>query len=283
MSAKATEQTPAQHNPLLTIKRVRAAGATVIRFAAIPQGCASSLVSSRRTSLMSIVASVRNLSKIYRKPGANVEVAALRSINLDFREGEYTAIMGASGSGKSTLMNILGCLDKPSQGQYLLGGEDVSALEDDLLSEIRSRRIGFIFQNFNLIQQLTVLENLEVPMFYLGVPPAERRRRAADLAERVGLAQRLDHRPMQLSGGQQQRVCIARAMVNDPLIIMADEPTGALDSKTGQQILQLFDDLVATGRTVLLVTHDPSVAHRCHRVIHLHDGQVHTDQRNARK
>ena len=231
---------------------------------------------------MSNVASVKNLSKIYRKPGANVEVAALRSINLDFREGEYTAIMGASGSGKSTLMNILGCLDKPSQGQYLLGGEDVSALEDDLLSEIRSRRIGFIFQNFNLIQQLTVLENLEVPMFYLGVPPAERRRRATELATRVGLTERLDHRPMQLSGGQQQRVCIARAMVNDPLIIMADEPTGALDSKTGQQILALFDEIVQSGRTILLVTHDPSVAQRCHRVIRLHDGQVEQDTRNPR-
>ena len=131
------------------------------------------------------------------------------------------------------------------------------------LSEIRSRRIGFIFQNFNLIQQLTVLENLEVPMFYLGIPPKERRRRATELANRVGLSERLDHRPMQLSGGQQQRVCIARAMVNDPLILLADEPTGALDSKTGQQILELFDELVAEGRTIILVTHDPSVAHRC--------------------
>src|SRR5687768_10903873 len=228
---------------------------------------------------MSIVASVQNLSKIYCKPGTNVEVAALRSINLDFHEGEYTAIMGASGSGKSTLMNILGCLDKPTTGQYFLGGEDVSALEDDLLSEIRSRRIGFIFQNFNLIQQLTVLENLEVPMFYLGIPPAERRRRATELAERVGLAQRLDHRPMQLSGGQQQRVCIARAMINDPLIIMADEPTGALDSKTGQQILALFDELVQSGRTIIIVTHDPTVAERCHRIIRLHDGQVEHDTR----
>jgi putative ABC transport system ATP-binding protein len=231
---------------------------------------------------MSVVASVRNLSKIYRKPGTNVEVAALRSINLDFLEGEYTAIMGASGSGKSTLMNILGCLDKPTTGQYFLGGEDVSALEDDLLSEIRSRRIGFIFQNFNLIQQLTVLENLEVPMFYLGIPPAERRRRAGEMAERVGLGQRLDHRPMQLSGGQQQRVCIARAMMNDPLIIMADEPTGALDSKTGQQILALFDDLVQSGRTIIIVTHDPTVAQRCHRVVRLHDGEVELDTRDHR-
>src|SRR5919107_53228 len=176
---------------------------------------------------MAVVAALRNLSKIYRKPGTNIEVPALRHIDLDFTQGEYTAIMGASGSGKSTLMNVLGCLDQPTSGSYILGGQDISALPDDELSEIRSQRIGFIFQNFNLIQQLTVLENLEVPMFYLGIPPAERRRRAAELAERVGLDQRLDHRPMQLSGGQQQRVCIARAMINDPLIIMADEPTGA--------------------------------------------------------
>jgi putative ABC transport system ATP-binding protein len=229
---------------------------------------------------MPLVASVQNLSKIYRKPGTNVEVHALRSINVDFTEGEYTAIMGASGSGKSTLMNIIGCLDRPTSGQYFLGDTDVSALEDDILSEIRSRRIGFIFQNFNLIQQLTVLENLEVPMFYLGIPPAQRKRRAAELAERVGLSDRLDHRPMQLSGGQQQRVCVARALANNPLILLADEPTGALDSKTGQAILELFDELVNDGRTILLVTHDPSVAHRCQRIIHLHDGQVQNDQRN---
>jgi putative ABC transport system ATP-binding protein len=231
---------------------------------------------------MPLVASVQNLSKIYHKPGTNVEVAALRSINLDFVEGEYTAIMGASGSGKSTLMNVLGCLDRPTDGSYILGDTDVAQMPDDELSEIRSARIGFIFQNYNLIQQLTVLENLEVPMFYLGIPPATRRRRALELAERVGMADRADHRPMQLSGGQQQRVCIARAMINDPLILLADEPTGALDSKTGQQILELFDDLVASGRTIILVTHDPSVAHRCQRVIHLHDGRVSKDERNAR-
>src|SRR3954469_7105664 len=232
---------------------------------------------------MAVVASVQNLSKIYRKPGTNVEVAALRSINLEFIEGEYTAIMGASGSGKSTLMNIIGCLDQSTTGSYILGGVDISKLEDDELSEIRSRRIGFIFQNFNLIQQLTVLENLEVPMFYLGYPPAERRRRAMELAEKVGLAERLDHRPMQLSGGQQQRVCIARSLVNDPLILLADEPTGALDSKTGQAILELFDELVASGRTIILVTHDPSVAHRCDRIIHLHDGRVSKDVHNTQR
>jgi putative ABC transport system ATP-binding protein len=229
------------------------------------------------------VASVHNLSKIYRKPGTNVEVPALRAINLDFLEGEYTAIMGASGSGKSTLMNILGCLDQPTSGSYVLGGQDISALPDDELSEIRSRRIGFIFQNFNLIQQLSVLENLEVPMFYLGISPLERRRRALELAEKVGLAERADHRPMQLSGGQQQRVCIARALINEPLILLADEPTGALDSRTGQAILELFDELVKAGKTIILVTHDPSVAHRCSRVIHLHDGKVFKDERNAQR
>jgi putative ABC transport system ATP-binding protein len=232
---------------------------------------------------MSVVAAVRNLSKIYRKSGTNVEVHALREVNLDLQEGEFTAIMGASGSGKSTLMNVLGCLDQPTSGQYILGDRDISALPDDELSEIRSRRIGFVFQNFNLIQQLTVLENLEVPMFYLGIAPIERRRRALEMAERVGLADRADHRPMQLSGGQQQRVCIARAMINDPLVLLADEPTGALDSKTGQQILELFDDLVEQGRTILLVTHDPSVAHRCSRIIHLHDGRVYKDERNAKR
>ena len=231
---------------------------------------------------MPAVASVRNLSKIYRKPGTSVEVPALRNVSLDFEEGEFTAVMGASGSGKSTLMNIIGCLDQPTAGQYVLGGIDVSQLHDDALSEIRSRQIGFIFQNFNLIQQLTVLENIEVPMFYLGIPPIERRKRATELADRVGLADRADHRPMQLSGGQQQRVCIARALINEPLILLADEPTGALDSKTGQQVLELFDELVSDGKTIILVTHDPTVAHRCHRVILLHDGRVQKDDRNAR-
>jgi len=229
------------------------------------------------------LATIRGLTKVYRKPGADVAVHALREINLEFEEGEYTAIMGASGSGKSTLMNIIGCLDRPTGGQYILGGDDVAQLDDDRLSEIRSQRIGFIFQNFNLIPQLTVLENLEVPMFYLQVPPRERRRRATEIATKVGLGERLDHRPMQLSGGQQQRVCIARALVNDPLLLLADEPTGALDSKTGQQILELFDEMVAAGRTIVIVTHDPSVGHRCQRVIHLHDGAIVRDERNARR
>lgn len=229
---------------------------------------------------MPVIASVQHLSKIYRKPGTDVEVAALRDVSLDLHRGQYTAIMGASGSGKSTLMNVLGCLDRPTRGHYILDGHDISKLPDDELSEIRSKQIGFVFQQFNLIQQLSVLENLEVPMFYLGITPAERKRRATEMAERVGLAERLSHRPMELSGGQQQRVCIARAMVNDPLIVLADEPTGALDSKTGQQILALFDQLVASGRTIILVTHDPGVAARCQRVITLHDGNISSDRLN---
>jgi putative ABC transport system ATP-binding protein len=231
---------------------------------------------------MSVIASVQRLSKVYRKPGTNVEVMALREVSVDLQRGQYTAIMGASGSGKSTLMNVLGCLDRPTSGRYILDDQDISALPDDELSEIRSRRIGFVFQQFNLIQQLSVLENLEVPMFYLGIPPADRHRRATEIARKVGLGDRLSHRPMELSGGQQQRVCIARALVNDPLIVLADEPTGALDSKTGQQILDLFDALVAAGRTILLVTHDPNVAARCERVITLHDGRIATDRRNER-
>lgn len=229
---------------------------------------------------MKPIAILENLSRVYRKPGADVEVAALRNVSVEIMEGEYTAIIGASGSGKSTMMNILGCLDRPSSGKYILGSDDISTLDDDALSEIRSRRIGFIFQQFNLIQQLTVLENLEVPMFYIGVQPQDRVARAKELAAKVGLSERLDHRPTQLSGGQQQRVCIARSLVNDPLIVLADEPTGALDSKTGQAILGIFDQLVAAGKTIILVTHDPTVAVRCQRVIQLHDGEIVSDIRN---
>ncbi len=230
---------------------------------------------------MSHVANLRSITRIYRKPGTDVEVAALAGVDVDIPTGEYTAIMGASGSGKSTMMNILGCLDRPTSGQYLLGGDDVSRLPDDQLSDIRSERIGFVFQQFNLIQQLTVLENLEVPMFYRGIPKQVRRDRAMAMAEKVGLAERADHRPNQLSGGQQQRVCIARSLINDPLILLADEPTGALDSKTGKAILELFDELVASGRTVILVTHDPTVGERCQRVIRMSDGKVVEDVRKA--
>jgi putative ABC transport system ATP-binding protein len=183
--------------------------------------------------------------KIYSQPGANVEVYALRGISTTIRRGEYVAIVGASGSGKSTLMNIIGCLDRLTAGTYWLYGEDVSRLNDDQLSDVRGRRIGFIFQNFNLIPSQTVQENLETPMFYQGLPPSGRRACALKIAERVELTDRLHHRPNELSGGQQQRVAIARALVNDPVMLLADEPTGNLDSKTGQVILDLLDELNA--------------------------------------
>jgi putative ABC transport system ATP-binding protein len=214
------------------------------------------------------------LVKIYSQAGADVAVHALRGITLTIRRGEYVAIIGASGSGKSTLMNILGCLDRPTAGKYWLAGQDVSTLDDDELSDFRGRSIGFIFQNFNLIQAQTVLENLEVPMFYQGVPVAERRQRAYAAAQRVGLADRLHHRPSQLSGGQQQRVAIARALLNDPVLLLADEPTGNLDSATGQLILAVLDELHRAGKTLVIVTHDRGVAARCQRVIEFRDGVV---------
>ncbi len=232
---------------------------------------------------MEVVAEVKNLSKIYGKAGTEGVVKALDNVSLQLYRNQFTAIMGSSGSGKSTLMNILGCLDQPTHGQYILGGQDVSQVHDDDLSEIRSKSIGFIFQNFNLIQQLTVLENLEVPMFYIGIPPDERRRRATVLAERVGLGHRLHHRPTELSGGQQQRVCIARSLVNEPIILMADEPTGNLDTKTGHDILAIFDELVEQGKTIIMVTHDPTVAHRCDRVVRLQDGVILSDHKVDRK
>jgi putative ABC transport system ATP-binding protein len=187
--------------------------------------------------------------------------------------------MGPSGCGKSTLLNLLGCLDRPTAGRYRLGGQDVSQLDDDALSTIRGARIGFVFQSYNLIQQLTVVENIEVPLFYQGWPEEAGRERARQLAERVGLGDRLEHKPFELSGGQQQRVAIARALVNDPLIILADEPTGNLDSASGADILRLFDELHAQGKTLVLVTHDPNVAAHARRVLRLRDGQVESDTR----
>lgn len=221
------------------------------------------------------------LSKVYRMPNSDVAVHALRGASLTFQPGEYVAIRGASGSGKSTLMNIIGCLDRPTSGRYLLGGQDISQLDDDALSDIRGRRLGFVFQNFNLIQQLNILENLEVPLFYQGVAAKERRERAAMLIDRVGLADRSFHRPMELSGGQQQRVAIARALINDPLLILADEPTGNLDTATGELVLSLFDRLHGEGKTILMVTHEPDVAARCERVVTLRDGQVLSDEKTT--
>jgi len=206
-------------------------------------------------------------------------VHALRGVSFDIAAGEYVAIMGPSGCGKSTLLNLLGCLDRPSSGRYVLAGEDVSALEDDALSTIRGTRLGFIFQSYNLIQQLTVLENIEIPLFYQGRAEVESREIARRLAERVGLTNRLGHRPMELSGGQQQRVAIARALANDPRLILADEATGNLDSNSGREILALFDELVAQGRTLIMVTHDAAIGERAHRVIRLHDGLLESDRR----
>ena len=228
---------------------------------------------------MSIVATVENLAKVYGEPDHGVLVHALRGIDITFVQGESVAICGASGSGKSTLLNLLGCLDRPSSGRYLLGDIDVSLLTDDALSEIRGRYVGFVFQSFNLIQQLTVLENLEVPLFYLGVPAAVRRRRARELVSMVELEDRGHHRPMELSGGQQQRVAIARALINEPLIILADEPTGNLDTATGEMILEVFDRLHEQGRTNIMVTHEAHVSNRCDRTITLRDGLIVSDVR----
>ncbi|MFT5286318.1 MAG: putative ABC transport system ATP-binding protein [Planctomycetota bacterium] len=202
------------------------------------------------------------------------EVHALSDLTFSFNRGEYWAVMGSSGSGKSTLLNILGCIDRPSSGVYRVGGEDISSMNDDELSDLRSRRLGFVFQSYNLIPQLNVLENILVPLFYQDDPPEDGEDRARELAERVGLADRLDHRPMQLSGGQQQRVAIARSLINDPDLILADEATGNLDSRTALEILDLFDELHAEGKTILLVTHEASVGSRAERILHLSDGKI---------
>src|SRR5688572_28326427 len=203
-----------------------------------------------------------------------VQVRALRGVDLEILEGDYVAIMGPSGSGKSTLLNLLGCLDRPTIGTYYLGTDDVSQMPDDELSEVRGRKIGFIFQSYNLIHQLSVIENIQMPLFYQGLDTPKNNERCERFAGLVGLGDRLDHRPNQLSGGQQQRVAVARSLVNDPLMILADEPTGNLDSKTGQEILDLMDRLNHGGKTILLVTHDPNTAARARRVVHMKDGLI---------
>lgn len=208
-----------------------------------------------------------------------VTVEALRGLSLTIERGEYISIMGPSGCGKSTLLNLLGCLDRPTSGRYLLGEADVSQMDDDALSMIRGTRLGFIFQSYNLIQQLTVVENIEIPLYYQGWPEEESRARAETLAARVGLEKRLDHKPYELSGGQQQRVAIARALINDPLVILADEATGNLDSVSGKEILGIFDELNEQGKTLIMVTHDEGVAHRASRLIRLRDGVVELDKR----
>ena len=224
------------------------------------------------------VAQIVGVTKVYRKHQAAPPVHALRGVDLAIPEGQYLAVMGPSGSGKSTLMNIIGCLDRPTDGRYLLGGDDVAQMQDRDLSRMRGRHLGFVFQAFNLIPQLTVQENVAVPLFYQGASAAERRRRAAEVLARVGLGDRMSHRPAQLSGGQMQRVAIARALVNRPSLLLADEPTGNLDTKTGDTILALFDELHAQGLTLVMVTHDPGMADRCERVIRLRDGRIDADE-----
>lgn len=225
------------------------------------------------------IVELKGASKEY--VNGSLRVAALRKINLQIFPGEYTVIMGASGSGKSTLLNLLGCLDHLSSGDYLLGGDNVSKFSDDQLSDIRSQRIGFIFQSYNLIPQLNVLENIEVPLFYQGVSEEDARERAMVLAERMGLTDRLKHKPMELSGGQQQRVAIARSLVCDPILMLADEPTGNLDSKTGHEILELIDELNTEGKTIVMVTHDDDIAHRAQRVVFFRDGEIISNDLNG--
>lgn len=219
-----------------------------------------------------VVAAIRGVSKVYSLGGH--EVKALDNVSIDFRQGDYVAIMGSSGSGKSTLLNVLGCLDRPTTGQYYLAGQDVAVMDDETLSRIRGRYLGFIFQSYNLIQQLSVVENIEVPLSYQRPPMPGGRERCLKLAELVGLSKRLGHRPTELSGGQQQRVAIARALVNNPHVILADEPTGNLDTATSHEIMDLLDALNKAGRTIVMVTHENDIAQRARRIVRLRDGRI---------
>jgi putative ABC transport system ATP-binding protein len=226
---------------------------------------------------MDFAARIIDIKKDYVLKGETVR--ALRGVSFDVPSGDYVAVMGPSGSGKSTLLNLLGCLDRPTSGELFLGSQDVSQLTDDQLSEIRASRIGFVFQSYNLIQQLTVLENIETPLYYQGVVGKDSKQRCQELAELVGLGDRLKHRPAQLSGGQQQRVAIARSMANDPFFLLADEPTGNLDSVTSHEILDLFGRLNDEGRTIIMVTHEDEVADRSRRTVRLRDGLLQSDER----
>ncbi|NOY76258.1 MAG: ABC transporter ATP-binding protein [Calditrichaeota bacterium] len=223
-----------------------------------------------------MVIEVRSLEKEYNL-GA-VVVKALRGINLNVEPNEYLAIMGPSGSGKSTLMNIIGCLDTPSAGDYFFEGKNVSGFDDDQLAEIRNQKIGFVFQTFNLLPRADALHNVELPLIYRGVPTKERRKKAIEALERVGLGDRIHHRPNELSGGQRQRVAIARALVNNPSIILADEPTGNLDTTTGEEIMAIFEELYEQGNTIILVTHERYIAEHSRRIVHLRDGLIETDE-----
>jgi putative ABC transport system ATP-binding protein len=227
---------------------------------------------------MSLVIKIRNITRDF--PLGQEVVKVLKGIDLDIERGDYVALMGPSGSGKSTLMNLLGCLDTPTSGTYELNGRDVSDMTDDQLAEIRNKEIGFVFQTFNLLPRTTALENVALPMIYAGYSKSDRAKRATEVLHDVGLADRMDHKPNQLSGGQRQRVAVGRALVNKPSIILADEPTGNLDSKTSLEIMNLFDEIHRNGNTVIIVTHEEEVAKHAHRVIRLRDGMVESDIRN---
>ena len=229
-----------------------------------------------------LVIQIRDLSRSYVMGAETVN--ALRGVSMEIRRNEYVAIMGPSGSGKSTLMNLIGCLDTPSTGEYWLNGQEVSRMPDDALARVRNREIGFVFQTFNLLPRATALQNVELPLVYAGVAARERRERSRATLTRVGLGDRMGHRPNELSGGQRQRVAIARALVNDPAILLADEPTGNLDSTTSEEIMRVFESLHAQGQTIIMVTHEPDIAAHAARVIVLRDGRVASDtttQRNA--
>lgn len=225
---------------------------------------------------MSSVITIRDITRDFFLGQEVVKV--LKGINLNIEKGEYVAFMGPSGSGKSTLMNLLGCLDTATSGQYILNGKDVSKMSDDELAEIRNKEIGFVFQTFNLLPRTTALDNVALPMIYAGVTKKDRVARAQEVLTDVGLADRMDHRPNQLSGGQRQRVAVGRALVNNPSIILADEPTGNLDSKTSVEIMSLFDEIHAQGNTVILVTHEEEIAKHAHRIVRLRDGMVESDE-----
>jgi len=228
-----------------------------------------------------LVIAIRDLTRVYQM-GAE-EVHALRGVSLEIRRNEYVAIMGPSGSGKSTLMNLIGCLDTPTGGEYWLNGQEVSRMPDDALARVRNREIGFVFQTFNLLPRASALQNVELPLVYGGVTARARRERATTALGRVGLADRMDHRPNELSGGQRQRVAIARALVNEPAILLADEPTGNLDSTTSEEIMRVFETLHAQGQTVIMVTHEADIAAHAARVVTLRDGRVASDTPTPRK